>query len=107
MAANDFLYAQTASPFDLACKNTDSTDLAAGNVVKLDTTNVVSGTQPTIGALQGTAASIAAFGVCIDAIPQGKTGRVRALGPVVQCVASGAITAGVAVAASTAGKVAA
>lgn len=107
MAANDFQYAQTPSPFDVPVKNTDSTDFAAGNVIKLDTTNVVSGTQPVIGGLQGTAAGVTNFGVAMEAIPQGKTGRVRALGPVVQCIASGSISAGAIVAASTAGKVAA
>lgn len=107
MAANDFLYASLPSEQDIPCKNTDATAIAAGDVVKSDATNVVSGTQPIIGVLQGTAAAVNLVGVAMEAIAIGKVGRVRPLGPVVQVVASAAITAGVHVAAAAAGKVAA
>jgi hypothetical protein len=106
MAANDFFYASLPSEQDIACKNTDVTAIAAGDVVKSDATNVVSGTQPTVGVLQGTVAAVNLVGVAMEAIAVGKTGRVRPLGPVVQCVASAAITAGTHVAAAASGKVA-
>lgn len=107
MAANDFLYSSLPSEQDIACKNTDVVAIAAGDVVKSDATNVVSGTQPVIGVLQGTVAAVNLVGVALEAIAVGKTGRVRPLGPVVQVVASAAITAGVHVAAAASGKVAA
>lgn len=106
MAANDFVYASTPLASDLTVKNTEaSADIAAGNVVKLDTTNVVSGSQRHIGALLGTAAAYP-LGVAMENIPNGKTGRVRPIG-VAQVVASGAITAGAVVAAGASAKVAA
>lgn len=107
MAANDFIQATIPMPGDIACKNTEaSTDLAAGDVVKLDTSNVVSGTQGTFGVLQGTAAA-QPIGVAIEAITHGKIGRVRPLGAVVWCVASASTAAGLILAASSSGKVAA
>lgn len=107
MAANDFLYASLPSEQDIPCKNTEaSTALAAGDVVKLDTGHLISGTQGHIGVLQGTAAAVGVIGVAMEAIPAGKIGRVRPLGPVVQCVTSAAVTCGTHVAASTVGKVA-
>jgi hypothetical protein len=106
MAANDFVYASLPSEQDIPAKNTDVVALAAGDVVKLDTTNVVSGTQASIGVLQGTAAAVSLVGIAMEAIPVGKTGRIRPLGPVVQVVASAAIAAGVHVAAAASGRVA-
>ena len=103
MAANDFIYASTPLPGDIAVKNTDSVDFAAGNIVKLDATNVVSGTQATYGALRATTDDYP-LGVVMETIAQGKTGRVRPHG-VAQVVASAAITAGAVVQASTVGKV--
>ena len=106
MAATDFLYASNRIEQELAVKNTDSTDFAFGDVVKLDTSNVVSGTQAVVGALQGTAAA-QPLGVCLEAIPQGKVGRIAPLGPIVRTTASGAISAGAILAAAASGKVAA
>jgi hypothetical protein len=107
MAANDFIYASVPLASDLEFTNTEtSTAIVAGNVVKIDATNVVSGTQPTFGGLQGTAAATGLLGIAMEAIPVGKTGRVRPFG-VAQAVASGAITAGAVVAAGSTGKVAA
>lgn len=107
MAANDFIYASMPSELDIAAKNTDAVAIAAGDVVKLDTTNVVSGTQGHIGVLQGTVAAVNLVGIAMEAMAVGKIGRVRPLGPVVQAVASAAIAAGIHVAAAASGKVAA
>lgn len=106
MAANDFIYATTPLASDLVVKNTEaSADIAAGNVVKLDATNVVSGTQGHIGALLGTVAATSCLGIAVENIPNGKTGRVRPLG-IAQAVASAAISAGAIVAAAASAKVA-
>jgi len=103
MAANDFIYASTPLASDMAVKNTDSVDFAAGDVIKADATNVVSATQRHIGALRATTDDYP-LGVAMEAIPQGKTGRVRPIG-IAQVVATAAITAGVAVQADTTGRV--
>lgn len=105
MAVTDFQWASIPCPYDLAVKNTEaSTTIAAGNVVKLDTSNLLSGTQGNFGVLQGTADAIP-FGVAMESIAAGKSGRARPMGPVVQATASGAITAGTSVQADSAGKV--
>lgn len=107
MAANDFLYASLPSEQDLPVKNTHATiAIASGDVVILDVSHLISATQGHIGVVQGTSASVAVFGVAMEAIAVGKIGRARPLGPVVQCVASAAITTGTHVMASTVGKVA-
>jgi hypothetical protein len=87
---------------DVVMKNTDTVDFAAGNVVKLDTTNVESATQAP-GALLST--DTVCIGICVDAIPQGKNGRVRMIGAAV-AVASGAIAAGALVDSASSGQVA-
>lgn len=107
MAANDFIYASMPSELDMPIKNTDVVAFAAGDVVKVDTANPVSGTQGVIGALRGTAAAVNSLGVCMEAIPIGQQGRIRPLGPVVPVTASAAIAAGVLLAPAASGQVAA
>jgi len=105
MAANDYKYATTPIGTDIPCKNTEaSTALAAGNVVKLDATNVLSGTQANIGVLQGAATTDYPVGVAMEAAAAGKQLRVRCEG-IAQVVAGAAITAGALVMPTTAGKV--
>lgn len=103
MAANDFLYARIPQPSDLSCKNASGSDIAAGNVVTLDPANPVSATQSEPGIKQGTTDDFA-FGIAIEAIANGKSGRV-ARGSIAQAVASAAITAGAVVQADASGKV--
>lgn len=104
MAANDFQYAgiPMGPGGDVSVTNTDSTDLIVGNIVKLDATNVVSGTQPLPGVLLTTTDDYP-YGVCIEAIAQTKSGRVRISGRV-PVLAQAAITAGARVQCSTGAK---
>jgi hypothetical protein len=105
MSANDFQYASVPLPGDIAVKNTEaSADILAGNVVKLDASHPVSGTQGHFGALLCTVAAYP-LGVAMEKIPNGKTGRVRPHG-VAQVVASAPVTAGDVVAAAASAKVA-
>ncbi len=106
MAANDSQYASIPMPGDIACKNTEaSVDLSAGQVVKLDASHLVSGTQSVFGVILPTANTDYCFGVVMESIPNGKTGRVRTMG-VAQVICSAAVTAGaVLMPASSAGKV--
>jgi hypothetical protein len=88
--------------------NTDSNDFAAGNVLTLDTTNVLSGTQGGFGMLLATTDNIPA-GVAIEACAHVAAApfnqsRMQTAG-IVQCVASAAISAGAVLKCSTVGKV--
>lgn len=106
MALTDFQYARTANQGvgDEVFKNTHaSTDIAAGDVVTIDTTHIMSGTQPVVGINQATTDN-QPIGVAVDAIPVGKTGRVATLG-IIQTKCSAAVTVGDVVQASTSGKV--
>lgn len=105
MAANDFVYASVPLPGDLGCKNTDIIQINAGDVVKLDAANPISAAQPISGVLQGTGAATPIYGVAMENIPVGKTGRIRPHG-IAQCVASAAIAVGVEVTSAAAGQVA-
>lgn len=105
MAANDFVYASVPLASDLAVKNTDVVDIKAGNLVKIDAANPVSGTQPIPGVLVGTAGAYCPA-VAIENIPVGKNGRVRPLG-VAPVVASGVIAAGAVISPAANGQVAA
>lgn len=107
MAANDFQYGSVPLPGDIACKNTDVVAIKSGDQVKLDTVNVLSGTQGAFGVLQGTGAATPMIGVAMEAIPVGRTGRIRPLGAIVPVVASAAIAAGVEVTGAANGQVAA
>lgn len=104
MAANDVQHATIPLASDLSVKNTEaSADIAVNTVVKLDASNLVSATQPYPGVVIATTDDVA-LGVTLEAIPNGKTGRIRPIG-VVTCICSAAITAGAQVQASTVGKV--
>ena len=87
---------------DLTCKNTTGSDIAAGYAVILDTSNPPSsGTAPGITL---PASDANAFGVTVDAIPNGKTGRVRVAGIAV-CTSSATLHVGDYVETDSAGKV--
>lgn len=103
MANADFQWGGSAvTGGDIPFKNTDVSAMSAGQAVKVDPTNVMSGTQAVAGALIA-AAGDKAVGYVIEAIPVNGIGRVRVYG-VAPATASGAITAGVAVAPDASGK---
>lgn len=104
MAVNDTLWGGYAvQGGDLPFKNTDgSNDLVAGDAVFIDTTNVITTSQPVAGVVRSTTDN-AAIGVAIESIPKGKTGRVRVYGVAV-ARASGAVTAGDNVSCDTVGN---
>lgn len=106
MAANDFQYArEPVFTGEIAVKNTtgSGTLLAAGTTVKIDTSNLLSGTQYSPGVIAVTDDD-AALGVLIENIADGKVGRCAVAG-VAQAICSAAITAGAFVQASSTGKV--
>lgn len=105
MATTDFQWGRIPVPgADRSVKNTDGTnDIAAGNVVTIDASNPMSGTQGVPGVTRGTTDDYA-FGVAVEAIPKGAIGRVQCLG-VIQVVASAGITAGAVVQADASGQV--
>ena len=84
MAQNDFVWASVPLPTDLPVRNYGTTDIPAFSVVKLDTGNLVSGTNESIGvAICGTADR--PLGVTIDDLPStsatySKQGRMRTVG---------------------------
>lgn len=103
MAANDFQYASTPLPGDIAVKNTEaSADISAGQAVTLDASHLLSGTQYHCGAILATTDDYI-LGIAMENIPNGKTGRVRTAG-IAQAVCSAAITAGALVQAGASGK---
>lgn len=104
MAQNDFDWASTPLPWDLPVKNYSTvTDIPAFTVVKLDTGNLVSGTNESVG-ISICATGDYPLGVTIEDIAPGKQGRVRNLG-IVPVTADTAITAGVTVRAGFSGDV--
>lgn len=104
MAATDFTWAGIpVTGGDITVKNTDSSDFAAGDAIKIDGTNVISGSQPIFGALQGTANAVG-IGFALETIKQNQYGRVRTNGVAVGR-ASGAITAGTFVGCDSGGQV--
>lgn len=103
MAATDFTWGgYPVTGGDIPFKNTDSTDFAAGDAVAVDSTNVISGSQPVMGALQGTNNAVG-VGFALEAIKQGAYGRVRTNGIAVGR-AGGAITAGTFVGCAASGQ---
>lgn len=99
MAATDFLNARHNLQLpDFPVKNTGGTALAFGTVVKIDASNLLSGTQPQIGVIATAALTDVPFGVVIDtSIAAGGQGRVQVLdGTAVWCFvdAAGNITGG-------------
>lgn len=105
MAANDFVYASVPLPTDIGCKNTDVTQINSGDVVKLDAANPISAASPISGVLQGTGAATPIYGVAMENIPVGKSGRIRTAG-IAQVVASAAISVGAEVTSAASGQVA-
>lgn len=105
MATTDFQWGRIpVQGGDVSVKNTDGTnDLKAGDLVTIDTGNLMSSTQPVPGVVRSTTDDYT-FGVAIESIPKGSIGRVQTLG-IVQVVASGAITANTTVEADANGQV--
>jgi hypothetical protein len=89
MASNYNQFSAAAvSGGDLTFKNNGGTDIAAGLGVLIDSSNDRGILLPTAsGGVVGT------IGVTLDAIPAGKTGRVRVYGTAV-CTSHGAVTRG-------------
>ena len=103
MSANDFDWASTPLPSDLPCKNYGQSDIPAFSVVKIDTGNVLSGPNESVGvALCGTGDY--PLGVTIDDMPAGKQGRYRCQG-IVPVTADTAVTAGAVIRAGFSGDV--
>lgn len=90
--SNDFDWASVPLPTDVAVKNYGASDIPALSPVKIDTANVLSGTNESIGVvLAGTADR--PFGITVDDGPAGKQMRVRTQG-LIPCIADTAISAG-------------
>lgn len=103
MSANDFDWASTPLPTDLPGRNYGLNDIPAFSVVKLDTGNVLSGTNELVGlALAGTGDY--PLGVTVEDIPAGKQGRYRTQG-IIPVTADKAINAGDVVRAGFSGDV--
>ena len=94
MAATDFVWTRIPVPGEEpSVKNTSGTAMTAGQCVKLDTANPLSGTQPVPGVVLTSAVTDVPFGILIDNIPAGGYGRCARSGQI-QAIAAGAIAAG-------------
>lgn len=104
MASNDVTLARTPLPTgEMTIKNTEaSTAMVPGNVVKLDASHLLSGTQPVVGALL-TTDDAAPLGVVLENIAVGATGRIAVYG-IVPAIAEAAVTAGTYVQSASTGK---
>ena len=80
------------SVIDYTVKNTSGSDIGAGLAVKMDGSNLPGAGVP-MGVVLTGAADTQFLGVTVEAIPNGKTGRVRIMG-VVPAVCSAAIAPG-------------
>lgn len=87
---------------DLTFKNTSGNDIAAGLAVIADSSNAPSPGTP--GGVVLPASDVTPLGITVDAIPAGKTGRVRVTG-VAPCTCSAAVTYGAYLMTDSAGKV--
>lgn len=107
MAANDFVLAyQPNLTGCVAVKNTDGTnDLNAGDLVKLDTANPLSATNPFICVVRANATTDTPAFAMLDNCPRTKTARMAVPGPIIRVVAGAAITMAVPVMATTSGQV--
>lgn len=86
---------------DLPVKNYGGSDIAAGKVVKADTSNPASGSDlPGVAVATGTTGVL---GIAVETIPAGGTGRVRFLGAY-PTTADGSITYGGFVEGASGGK---
>lgn len=73
--ANNFQRARTPHPQDRSVINTSGSDIGPWLCVKLDTSNPVSGTQSQPGVVL-TGSGDYPYGVTVETIPAGKSGRV-------------------------------
>lgn len=87
---------------DLTFKNATGSDIAAGLAVIADSSNPPSPGVP--GYITLPASDEKPLGITVDAIPNGKTGRVRVIGVAV-CTCSAAVAFGAYVETDSAGKV--
>lgn len=92
MGQNDFQWASTPNPSDLPVRNYGLTDIPQFTVVKLDTGNLVNGTNETTGIVQAGSGD-RPLGVTVEDIPAGKQGRLRTQGWI-PVTAEAAVSAG-------------
>lgn len=96
MTWNPSDFAMGRQPFhgsELSIQNTDSVQLTPGTLVKLDTSNPMSATQPIDGMVRTAAVTDVPDAVVIENIPVGGTGRVQLAG-MVNVLAAGSISIG-------------
>lgn len=102
MAASDFNYpTYPISGADIPYKNTSGAAITAGQLLKLDTGNLLSGSQQQVGCVLTSAVADFPLGFAVDNTPANGQGRVRLEGVTVG-IAAGAISAGAIVGASAA-----
>lgn len=108
MAATDFQYnREPVTGADISYKNTSGSAIVAGMSLKLDTGNLVSGTQANYGMTPTVAVTDMPDGVAVQNTPANAQGTVQILGLAV-CIATGAVSAGATVGpTATAGEIAA
>lgn len=106
MAANDVVLARIPiQNGEIAIKNTDVSAMVPGNSVTLDTANLLSSTQPALGAKLSVGNDIV-LGVVLENIAVGGYGRVACtFAVIVPAIANAAIAAGASVGGDAAGKI--
>ena len=106
MAATDYVSGRvTLGIQDLPYYNATGATINKGEALKLDTTNVMSGTQPLWGMTPTTGVTDKCLGFAVQNVPTGQTGTMQVAGVAV-AIAAGAITVGSTVGpSSTAGDV--
>jgi hypothetical protein len=108
MSATDFQNARFNFQLpDFPVKNTTGSAMPSGTTVKMDASNVLSGTQQAVGVVPTAAITDVPFGIAVEAIPAGGYGRVQTIeGTAAWAIALGAVTAGAMVGGSaTSGQV--
>jgi len=97
MAATDFVWGRIPlQGADMPYKNTSGAAITAGQVLKLDATNVIGATQPQVGMVLPSATTDVPDGFAVENVPIGGQGRVQTEGLAIG-IASGAISAGASV----------
>jgi hypothetical protein len=95
MSATDFLYPRfPIQGADIPVKNTSGTAWTVGQLLKMDSANVVSATQPQIGAIITAAVTDIPFGFAIEATPASGQGRCQIAGIMYGLGVAAGVTAG-------------
>jgi hypothetical protein len=101
MSATDYVTGRnTLNVADLPYYNATGSTINKGELLKLDTSNLMSSTQPLEGMKPTSAATDQPLGFAVQNTPTGQTGTMQCVGVAVG-IAAGAVTAGVAVGGST------